>query len=109
MVYLAPDPPLTLADLAGLTRPPGVQSGLSDAHWFASGRAALGLGLVAAYSIGLAVTLTAIGLSLVFGGRALERRGLARPGLMRVLPIASACVITVAGSVVMTQGITKLA
>jgi ABC-type nickel/cobalt efflux system permease component RcnA len=76
---------------------------------FASGRAALGLGLVAAFSIGLAVTLTGIGLSLVFGGRVLERRGLARPGLMRVLPIASACAITVAGSVVMTQGITKLA
>ena len=45
MIYLAPDPPLTLADLAGLARPVSDLVGVPDAHWFASGRAALLAGL----------------------------------------------------------------
>ena len=81
---------------------------------FAAGRAALGLGLIAAFSVGLAVTLTGIGLALVFGGRAMERRGERRGSGSRQLrvtqwlPLGSAAAIAIVGSVITAQGITRL-
>jgi perosamine synthetase len=47
VTYLAPDPPLTLADLSGITRPGTGAGYFPDALSFASGRAALLAGLVA--------------------------------------------------------------
>jgi ABC-type nickel/cobalt efflux system permease component RcnA len=75
---------------------------------FAAGRAALGFGLVAAFSVGLAVTLTAVGLALVFGRTAIERRGLDRGRLARWLPIGSAVVVALGGAVIAAQGIARL-
>jgi dTDP-4-amino-4,6-dideoxygalactose transaminase len=45
VTYLAPDPPLTLADLARMARPVTGSCSLSDDLWYASGRAALLAGL----------------------------------------------------------------
>ncbi len=79
---------------------------------FAAGRAALGLGLVAVFSVGLAVTLTGVGLALVFGGRAIERRGERRGSsqtrVTQWLPLGSAAAIAIVGSVITVQGITRL-
>jgi hypothetical protein len=62
---------------------------------------ALGMVLVAAFSVGLAAVLTGIGLAFVFGQRALARRGvlarLAGSAVARALPVASAVAVTVAG------------
>ena len=64
----------------------------------------LGMVLVAAFSVGLAIVLTGIGLAFVFGQRALRRRRLlSRIGgsmLARALPALSAAAITVAGLVI---------
>jgi len=64
----------------------------------------LGMVLVAAFSVGLAIVLTGIGLAFVFGQRALRRhRVLSRLGgsaIARALPAVSAAAITVAGVVI---------
>ncbi len=97
---------IVLATSGGLLPSPSAVLVLLAA--FATGRAPLGLGLVAAFSVGLAVTLTGVGLALVFGGRAIERRSLTPPAFIRWLPVGSALAIIVAGSVVIGQGITRL-
>ncbi len=62
---------------------------------------ALGMVLVAAFSVGLAAVLTGVGLAFVFGQRALARRGvlarIAGSPLARALPLVSAAAVTVAG------------
>ena len=62
---------------------------------------ALGMLLVAAFSVGLAAVLTGIGLAFVVGQRSLSRRGtlagLAGSAAARLLPIVSAAAITLAG------------
>jgi ABC-type nickel/cobalt efflux system permease component RcnA len=64
----------------------------------------LGMVLVAAFSIGLAIVLTGIGLAFVIGQRALRRRQLlSRIGgspIARALPALSAAAITVAGVII---------
>jgi ABC-type nickel/cobalt efflux system permease component RcnA len=64
----------------------------------------LGMVLVAAFSVGLAIVLTGIGLAFVFGQRALRRHHvLSRVGgsaIARALPALSAAAITVAGLVI---------
>ena len=64
----------------------------------------LGMVLVAAFSVGLAIVLTGIGLAFVFGQRAVGRRRLlTRVGgsaVARLLPAVSAAAITVAGLVI---------
>jgi ABC-type nickel/cobalt efflux system permease component RcnA len=64
----------------------------------------LGMVLVAAFSVGLAAVLTAIGLAFVFGQRALARRGaltrVAGSAIVRVMPAVSAAAITIAGVVI---------
>ena len=61
----------------------------------------LGMLLVAAFSVGLAAVLTAIGLAFVVGQRSLARRGtltrLASSAAARALPILSAAAVTIAG------------
>ena len=72
---------------------------------FALGRIALGLALVAAFSLGLAATLTAVGLALVIGRDFVERRG-AR--WLQRLPTLGASALMVVGSVVAAQGLRGL-
>jgi ABC-type nickel/cobalt efflux system permease component RcnA len=73
---------------------------------FTLGRVVLGLALIAAFSVGLAVTLTGVGLALVYGRAVAERRGVLRT--VRVLPLASAAVIFVLGVVFALNGIRSL-
>lgn len=66
----------------------------------ATGRAAFGLALIVAFSLGLAATVTAVGLAARAGRDLLERR--ARDGtplgrLRAALPLVSAAVILIAG------------
>ena len=68
---------------------------------FALGRVALGLALIAAFSIGLAATLTGVGLALILGRDVLERRG--QQWLAR-LPAMGATALLVVGTVVAVQG-----
>ncbi len=59
-------------------------------------RLGFGMVLVTAFSIGLAVVLTAIGLLLVYARRLFERASLA-PQVPRILPALSALVVALAG------------
>ncbi len=62
-------------------------------------RVGYGMLLVVAFSVGLAATLTAIGLAFVYAGRfILNRAGARINGLARVLPIASALVVACLGA-----------
>jgi len=73
----------------------------------------LGMVLVAAFSVGLAIVLTGIGLAFVFGQRALRRQHiLSRFGdsaVVRMLPALSAVAITVAGLVIAVGAVRGLA
>ena len=64
----------------------------------------LGMILVAAFSVGLAVVLTGIGLAFVWGQRAVVRNPslvrFAGSAAMRALPVLSATAITLAGLVI---------
>jgi nickel/cobalt transporter (NicO) family protein len=62
----------------------------------ALGRVGFGLLLILCFSLGLASVLTAIGVALVHAGRLFERVPL-DGRLLRVLPVASALVVTVIG------------
>jgi ABC-type nickel/cobalt efflux system permease component RcnA len=62
-------------------------------------RVGYGLVLVLAFSLGLASTLTAVGLAFVFAGR-LVKRPLGSSPVVRALPVASAFVIACAGAVI---------
>ncbi|HUG15868.1 MAG TPA: hypothetical protein VMM78_12730 [Thermomicrobiales bacterium] len=68
------------------------------------GRLELGMLLVAAFSIGLAAVLTAIGLLLVFARRAFERYSFT-PRVPRLLPIASAAAISFAGILIVASSL----
>ncbi len=69
------------------------------------GRTGLGLALLGAFSIGLAVTLTAVGLALVYGRSVLQRR-FAVPGV-RFLPPAGALALVAVGLLVTVNAFTK--
>ena len=73
----------------------------------------LGMVLVAAFSVGLAIVLTGIGLVFVFGQRALRRQHvLSRFGgsaIVRMLPALSAAAIAVAGLVIAVGAVRGLA
>ncbi|MFN2483088.1 MAG: sulfite exporter TauE/SafE family protein, partial [Pyrinomonadaceae bacterium] len=64
----------------------------------AASRVGYGLALVVAFSIGLAATLTGIGLVFVFAGRFLKIPTGRGATLVRVLPVASAFVIACVGA-----------
>ena len=70
------------------------------------GRAGLGLALLGAFSIGLAATLTAVGLALVYGRSVLQRRFRA-PGVVRFLPVAGALALVTLGGVVTGGALTQ--
>jgi ABC-type nickel/cobalt efflux system permease component RcnA len=66
-------------------------------------RVGLGLGLIGAFSVGLATTLTLVGLTLVYGRNLASRRGFV-PAL-RWLPVFSAAAITVLGAAFAVSGL----
>ena len=74
---------------------------------FAAGRVVLGLSLVLAFSIGLAVTLSAVGIALVLGRRLLERRVRAR-AVVRALPVFGALALVAVGVVLFGSAVTQL-
>ncbi|MGH9164883.1 MAG: nickel/cobalt transporter [Acidimicrobiales bacterium] len=73
---------------------------------FSLHRPGLGLGLVGAFSVGLASTLTVVGLALVKGRSILERRGGRRA--LQVLPLAGATALVAAGLVIAARGVAAL-
>jgi nickel/cobalt exporter len=74
----------------------------------AQGEIALGMLLIVAFSVGLAATLTVLGLAVVFAGRALGRLPL--PGrLTLALPTVSALLIVAVGIVLTVQAVPQVA
>lgn len=69
-------------------------------------RVAYGLLLVLAFSMGLATTLTLIGLLFVWSGQFLKSAKLPGGRLLRVVPVFSALVIAVAGGVICYEALT---
>jgi len=67
-------------------------------------RTAYGLVLILAFSLGLAAVLTVIGILFVQGGRLLERIPQSG-GLLRILPVLSAAVITLIGGGIAWQAL----
>jgi nickel/cobalt transporter (NicO) family protein len=74
----------------------------------AQGQIALGMLLIVAFSVGLAATLTALGLGVVYAGKALGR--LPVPGrLTAALPTVSALLIVAVGVVLTVQAVPQVA
>jgi nickel/cobalt transporter (NicO) family protein len=74
----------------------------------AQGQIALGMLLIVAFSVGLAATLTLLGLAVVFAGKALSRAPL--PGrLTLALPTVSALLIVAVGIVLTVQAVPHVA
>ncbi|HWO00098.1 MAG TPA: sulfite exporter TauE/SafE family protein [Blastocatellia bacterium] len=69
-------------------------------------RVGYGLVLVVAFSLGLAATLTAVGLAFVYAAR-LVKRPARSSGLVRVLPVVSAFVIMCVGAAILYQALPK--
>lgn len=76
----------------------------------AQGKIALGLLLIVAFSAGLALTLTALGLAVVYAGRALAHVPAPAAGarVLTALPTVSAVVIMGAGCVLALQAVPQL-
>jgi ABC-type nickel/cobalt efflux system permease component RcnA len=76
----------------------------------AVGRAGFGLMIVVAFSLGLAATLTGVGLLFLYAGRFLERRALAGPwaGLLRFAPAAAALAVTASGLLIVARAVVEL-
>src|SRR3954454_10608050 len=70
-------------------------------------RVGFGLLLIVAFSAGLAVSITGVGLVAVLAKRAFRRLSFDGP-LLRLLPSASALVIVVAGSLMLVRSLPKL-
>jgi nickel/cobalt transporter (NicO) family protein len=77
-----------------------------------AGRLAFGLVLIAAFSVGLAATVAAVGLAARAGHGLVERRAHDHGGfaarVRAALPVASSVVILVAGSITATLGVLEL-
>ena len=75
-------------------------------------RLGLGMGLIFAFSVGLAATLTAVGLAVLYGGRLVARL---RPEsrifgarFAGALPAASASIIVLAGTLITLRAIPQV-
>lgn len=68
---------------------------------------ALGLVLILAFSLGLAGTLTALGLAVVWGGRLTARLNFSSP-IVSALPALSALVILAAGCLLTAQAVPQI-
>jgi len=66
--------------------------------------------VVIAFSVGLAATLTGIGLLFLYAGRFLERRAVASPwsGLLRYAPAAAALAVTASGLLIVARAVVDL-
>jgi len=69
-------------------------------------RVGYGLVLIVAFSVGLAATLTAVGLIFVYAGR-LMKRPLGSGRLVRALPVASAFVVACAGAAICYEALSS--
>jgi ABC-type nickel/cobalt efflux system permease component RcnA len=76
----------------------------------AVGRAGFGLMVVIAFSLGLAATLTGVGLLFLYAGRFLERRAVAGPwsGLLRFAPAAAALAVTASGVMIVARALLEI-
>jgi ABC-type nickel/cobalt efflux system permease component RcnA len=70
-------------------------------------RVAFGMALVLAFSVGLALAITAVGLVAVLAKGAFARAG-GRGGLLSVLPAVSALVIVIAGAAMVARALPKV-
>jgi nickel/cobalt exporter len=68
-------------------------------------RIVLGLGLIVAFSVGLAVVLVAIGILLVYARSRLERLGKPKSTWHRWLPLVSAVIVTMLGVGIVLKGL----
>ncbi|MCA9864416.1 MAG: hypothetical protein KC432_15390 [Thermomicrobiales bacterium] len=73
-------------------------------------RAGFGLAVVVAFSLGLAATLTGVGLLFLYAGRFLERRRLpgGTSGLLRLAPAAAALAVTASGALIVARALSDL-
>jgi ABC-type nickel/cobalt efflux system permease component RcnA len=111
-----PDGPITMRGLIGL----GVSGGIVPCPSalvvliaaISQHRVGLGMALILAFSLGLAATLTAVGLAVVFGGRLITRlrpeRRLFGSRFAGALPALSASVIVLAGVLITSKAIPQL-
>lgn len=76
----------------------------------AVGRAGFGLLVVIAFSLGLAATLTAIGLIFLHASQLLERRAITGrfPGIVRFAPAAAALAVTLSGALIVARAVVEL-
>jgi ABC-type nickel/cobalt efflux system permease component RcnA len=76
----------------------------------AIGRAGFGLAVVVAFSLGLAATLTGIGLLFLYAGRFLERRTMTARwgGLLQFAPAAAALLVTASGVMLVAKAVMEL-
>ena len=74
----------------------------------AQGQIALGMLLIVAFSVGLAATLTALGLAVVLASRALRNVNIPH-GVVTALPAASALLIVAVGCVLTINAIPLVA
>ena len=76
----------------------------------AVGRAGFGVLVVIAFSLGLAATLTGVGLLFLYAGRLLERRTLAGrwSGLLQFAPAVAALAVTASGVLIVARAVLEL-
>jgi nickel/cobalt exporter len=111
-----PEGPITMRSLIGL----GVSGGIVPCPSalvvliaaISQHRVGLGMVLILAFSLGLAATLTAVGLAVVWGGRRIRRLRLERRvfggRVAGALPAASATLIVLAGTLITLKAIPQL-
>ena len=76
----------------------------------AVGRPGFGLMVVVAFSLGLAATLTGVGLLFLYAGRFLERRALSSrwSGLLQFAPAVAAVAVTASGVMIVARALVEL-
>lgn len=71
------------------------------------GRVGYGLALIVAFSVGLAATLTAVGLLFVYASRFVAGRRAGEGSLVKILPVLSSLVIACAGAVICYEALAQ--
>jgi ABC-type nickel/cobalt efflux system permease component RcnA len=76
----------------------------------AVGRAGFGLMVVVSFSLGLAATLTGVGLLFLYAGRFLERRALTGrwSGILQFAPALAAVAVTASGAMIVARAVLEL-
>jgi nickel/cobalt transporter (NicO) family protein len=112
----APGGPITMRTLLGL----GVSGGIVPCPSalvvliaaISQHKLGLGMALIGAFSLGLAATLTAVGLAVLYGGRLITRlrpeRRIFSHRLIGALPAVSASVIVIAGTLITLRAIPQV-